>query len=229
MNTGKQLLIFLVVSLAFCGCTGKNGSTAGVEKPVSVATPQPAQATATPFPKLPPPTQAEVESAIARVFSNVLSIDRSRRQNFIAGDFNGDGSEDLAVIVRPVRGRLDEINSELANWTIQDADNAFVPSPHQRVVKMEKAAPPKVAEQEAVLAIVHGFGPQGWRNSEARQAILVKHAAAVFQGTAPSISQKAIRLMRLPVETEIIRGLRGREKGFLFWTGGAYAWHPSER
>jgi hypothetical protein len=227
MNTGKQLLMFFAVSLTFCGCT-KNGSPAGVEKPVSMSAPQPAQATATPFPKLPAPTSAEVESAVSRVFSGVLLIDHTPAQFFIVGDFNGDGSEDLAVIVRPARGHLDEINSELANWTIQDADKAFVPSPHQRVVKMEKAAPPKIAEGEAVLAIVHGYGPQGWRNPDARQTILVKHAAAVFQGTAPSISQKAIRVMRLPVETEIIRGVRGREKGFLFWTGGAYAWHPSE-
>jgi hypothetical protein len=34
--------------------------------------------------------------------------------------------------------------------------------------------------------------------------------------------------MHLPVETEIIKEIRNNKKGFLFWTGGVYAWHPSE-
>jgi hypothetical protein len=132
------------------------------------------------------------------------------------------------VIVRPARGKLTEINSELANWTIQDADKVFVSSPGQRVMRMEKAAPAKMMEKEPVLAIVHGYGAQGWRDSAARQAYLVKHAAVTFQGAAPSVSQKAVRAMHLPVETEIIQAVRGGKEGFLFWTGGSYAWHPSE-
>jgi hypothetical protein len=51
-------------------------------------------------------------------------------------------------------------------------------------------------------------------------------AAATFEGTAPSISQKAIRAMHLPIETDIIKELRNNKKGFVFWTGGVYAWHP---
>ena len=34
--------------------------------------------------------------------------------------------------------------------------------------------------------------------------------------------------MHLPAETEIIKEVRNNKKGFLFWTGGVYAWHPSE-
>ncbi|HEX7284679.1 MAG TPA: hypothetical protein VF532_00765, partial [Candidatus Angelobacter sp.] len=131
-------------------------------------------------------------------------------------------------IVRPARGKLAEVNSELANWIIQDADTAFVPSPGQRVVRMEKPKRAKIMEGETVLAIIHGHGAQGWRDPAARQAYLVKHAAGTFQGIATSLSQKAIRAMHLPVETEIIQEVRGNKKGFLFWTGGLYAWHPSK-
>ena len=67
---------------------------------------------------------------------------------------------------------------------------------------------------------------QDWRS--ARQAYIVKHAAATLLGTAPSVSQKAIRAMHLPQETDIIKQVRNNKKGFLFWTGGVYAWHPSE-
>lgn len=232
MSSIRLSLVVCAAWVVACGCTGKSGNKSGnqvrVEKPIAVSTPHLVETTPTPFPKLPAPARAEVESAMARVFGDALLIDRSRPQNFIVGDFNGDSSEDLAVIVRPARGKFEEINSELANWIIQDADKAFLPSPHQRVVRMEKAARPAVAEGETVLAIIHGYDARGWRDPAARQAYLVKHAAATFQGTAPSISQKAIRAMHLPVETEIIQEVRGNKKGFLFWTGGLYAWHPSE-
>jgi hypothetical protein len=221
--------VILLLLLSILGCESKNKPGTLVERPISTPQPAPPSA-ATPAapPKLPPPIAAEVQAACARVFGDVLVIDCTRRQNFIVGDFNGDGSQDLAVIVRPARGKLAEINSELANWTIQDADKAFVPTPGQRVVRMEKPAAAKMMEGESVLAIIHGYGAKGWRDPAARQAYLVKHAAATFQGTAPSISQKAIRAMHLPVETEIIQEMRGRKKGFLFWTGGLYAWHASE-
>jgi hypothetical protein len=42
----------------------------------------------------------------------------------------------------------------------------------------------------------------------------------------PSINQKAIRAMHLPTETDIIKEVRNNKKGFVFWTGGVYAWHP---
>ena len=132
------------------------------------------------------------------------------------------------MIARPAASKLDDVNNELANWTIQDADKAFIPPPGKKVVVPPKQERPRVEPGEQVLAIIHGFGPTGWRNPDARQAYIVKHAAASLQGTAPSISQKAIRAMKLPVETEIIKEIRNNKKGFLFWTGGAYAWHPEQ-
>jgi hypothetical protein len=44
-----------------------------------------------------------------------------------------------------------------------------------------------------------------------------------YSKQTPSISQKAIRAMHLPYETEVIRQVRNKRKGFLFWTGGVYA------
>jgi hypothetical protein len=215
---------------ALQSCTSNHAQS--VEKPIAVATPQPTPA-GSPVapPKLPPPTKAQVEEAFHRVFGEDLiaqSGEGSGQPRFIVGDFNGDQSEDIAIIVQPSAGKLDDINSELANWIIQDADKAFIAPPGKAVVVPPKQARPHVESGEVLLAIIHGVGPEGWRNSQARQAYIVKHAAATFEGTAPSISQKAIRAMHLPVETEIIKEIRDNKKGFLFWTGGAYAWHPEQ-
>jgi hypothetical protein len=219
----------LIAGLLLLGLPGCKSSTqpVPVEKPIAAASAQATPAAAaTPLPKLPPPTQAEVKAAFQRVFGDEL-IAQFDAKSHIVGDFNGDDSEDLAIIVRPAAGKLEDINSELANWIIQDADKAFIPPPSKRVVVPPVQDRPRIGANEEVLAIIHGYGPRGWRNPEARQAYLVKHAAAPFVGTAPSVSQKAIRAMKLPVETEIIKQVRDKKKGFLFWTGGVYAWHPS--
>ena len=225
-----RLVLAASVLAALPGCTSNHAQN--VEKPIAVATPQPTP-TASPVlpPKLPPPTKAQVKEAVSRVFGEALIAqveNAGGTATFIVGDFNGDQSEDLAVIARPAPGKLDEVNNELSNWILQDADKAFIPVPTKSVVVPPHQARPHVERGEQLLAIIHGVGPEGWRNPEARQAYIVKHAAATFEGTAPSISQKAIRVMHLPVETEIIKEVRNGRKGFLFWTGGVYAWHPSE-
>jgi hypothetical protein len=172
-----------------------------------------------------------VQEAFHRVFGDDLvaqSDDGSGHATLIVGDFNGDQSEDLAVIARPTADKLDDVNNELANWIIQDADKAFIAPPGKAVVVPPKQARPRVERGEQLLAIIHGVGPQGWRNPDARQAYIIKNAAATLQGTAPSISQRAIRAMHLPVETDIIKEVRNNKKGFVFWTGGVYAWHPEQ-
>jgi hypothetical protein len=225
-----RLVLAASVLAALPGCTSNHAQN--VEKPIAVATPEPTPA-GSPVapPKLPPPTKAQVKEAVSRVFGEALIAQVESAggiATFIVGDFNGDQSEDLAVIARPAPGKLDEVNNELSNWILQDADKAFIPVPTKSVVVPPHQARPHVERGEQLLAIIHGVGPEGWRNPEARQAYIVKHAAATFEGTAPSISQKAIRVMHLPVETEIIKEVRNGKKGFLFWTGGVYAWHPSE-
>jgi hypothetical protein len=198
-----------------------------MEKPIPLTT-VPVQKTLEPNPTLAPPTAEEAASALKRVFGEDLVPEKGSRPTFIAGDFNGDDSQDLAVIVRPAPGKLADINSELANWIIQDANSFFIPPSGVHVVPLPAKSDPKAAEGEELLAIIHGHGPQGWRSPDSRQAYLVKHAAATFLGKSPSIGQKSIRMMHLPVKTEIIEEMRSNKKGFLFWTGQAYAWHPSQ-
>jgi len=224
------LSTFMVgILLALQGCSASNPN-ARLEKPISSATPLPSPAASTtPAPKLHPPTESDVKAALHRVFGDDFtpSFAGAKGIQFVVGDFNGDQSEDLAVTVRPAAGKLKEVNDELANWIIQDADKAFIPPSGKAVVTPPKQERPRVESGESVLAIIHGVGPLGWRNPEARQAYIVKHAAATFEGIAPSISRKALRAMHLPVETDIIKEIRNNRKGFVFWTGGVYAWHPS--
>src|ERR1700682_6568320 len=90
--------------------------------------PSPAQQAATNEPaKLPPPKPTAIKVAVARVFERPATSDIESQQSFVVGDFNGDGSEDLAVIVKPNEGSLREINSEVANWTLEDPGQVAIP------------------------------------------------------------------------------------------------------
>jgi hypothetical protein len=216
----------MVALLALMGC--RQGRQARMEQAIPVTTPPPQASPEPPSPPPAPPTAAEVASALRRVFGEDLIVEQdTKRPIFIGADLNGDASQDLAVIVRPAPGKLADINGEFANWIIQDADTFFIPPSEGHVVHVPTIRQPKVTEGEVVLAVVHGHGREGWRNPEAKQGYLVKHAAVTFLGLAPSISEKSIRMMHLPVRTEIVHALRDNKKGFLFWTGQAYAWHPT--
>lgn len=217
-----------IALLVLAGCKLQTGREAWYEKPIPVTTPQPQKSPEASSPPPAPPTTAEAARVLHRVFGDDLVPAQGAGTAFIAGDFNGDNSQDLAMIVRPAPGKLGEINSELANWIIQDADTFFIPPSGKHVVAVPRLPEAKVKEGEVLLAIVHGYGRQGWRNPDARQGYLVKHAAATFLRLGPSIGEKSIRQMHLPVRTEIIYELRDNKRGFLFWTGQAYAWHPSQ-
>src|SRR5262245_10189423 len=88
------------------------------EKPIPLeATPTPKTA-AKSDPNPPAPEAAEVKQAVERVFKGIVTIETDRDPYFLAGDFNGDSSQDLAVVVRPSPGKLLEINDELAPWIL---------------------------------------------------------------------------------------------------------------
>lgn len=129
--------------------------------------------------------------------------------------------------VRPAEGRLHELNDAFANWTVQDALDEGAsrkePSPNA------EHAPTTVEAGDVLLAVVHGFGPQGWRDDRARQCYLVRHATG-----APLEARPRTELLRYvervpdaaQLTGHVILCAVGRRPGFVYWTGARYAWHP---
>lgn len=215
-------VVVLTLALLFQGCRNDSQVAVRVEQPVSPTAPPPRTDAAPPV-KMHPATAADVQSALKRVFND--DVRAAGAPEFITGDFNGDGSEDIAVVVHPVSAKLGEINDELSNWIVQDADHFFVAPPRKSVVVIpEKAERARIGDED-ILAIIHGIGPMGWRSPDARQAYLLKHGAATYTGKAPSFRQKEVRALGFPVKTEVLLGRRNERPGVLFWTGSAYGWH----
>jgi hypothetical protein len=72
------------------------------------------------MPKLVAPKLPEVQDAVHRVFKDAAVIDSSTTPDFFTGDFNGDTSEDLAVVLKPVPNKIADLNEEYPAWLLRD-------------------------------------------------------------------------------------------------------------
>lgn len=200
-------------------------TTEPVERVLALASPTP---TPTPASKpSAPPNPTEIRDTVARVFEKAATPDTARDPNFAIGDFNGDGSEDLAVAVKAAEGSLETINNELANWILEDPRNVFV----QRTgpAQMPPHKPVRAVKGDILLAIIHGVGPEGWRNPEAKQTFLLKNAAGsnLLGQSLKNLTEKKDKQKLPALRGDAISETVGGKSGLLFWTGAKYAWYSA--
>jgi hypothetical protein len=193
--------------------------------PLPPAPPPPASPAA-----LPAPTPAEVRAAVARIYKDAVQVNTTRAPSFIIGDFNGDKSQDIAVIVEPVKEKLDDLNSDVAAWIIRDPLAASLPASVIAVQRDEPSPRPLIAAGDAgLLAVIHGYGAQGWRDAQARQTYLLKNAA----GNGLTVETRraaltAIKSTTAPsVHGDVIKMTTSGIVGFLYHSGTSYLWYDS--
>jgi hypothetical protein len=180
----------------------------------------------------PPPRLSEVVDAVERVFKKVVTIESERHPSFVAGDFNGDFSPDLAVTIKPVPGKLPQINDELAGWileapvqfAISDAKAKPYQAMHARLLKRQ---PVHVADGDLLLAVIHGFESKGWRDPWATQTYLLKGAAGDDLRVLPRKQVvTAKNEQKMPrIWGDVLAQSIGGQSGFLYFNGGKYAWY----
>ena len=206
------LLLVCLIFTSACQRASQNARVGATQiKTDSTATSHPPN----PPPSDPQPTEAEIRAALQRTYADAVALDKSSATPFIVGDFNGDDSEDIAIVVKPRSEKLSDLNSEYVNWTFEDPQNI------QQIARGVKA-------KDTLLAVIHGRERQGWRNVRARQTYLLKNAVGTEFAAEP------VNQLRTSGESEALPQLRGdviREKlngntGIIYWNGGKYAWHP---
>jgi hypothetical protein len=180
------------------------------------------------------PTLVEVKDALARAYGGVVTTDTGRPPSFVAGDFNWDGSEDLAVLVTPAEGRLDEINSELANWVVEDPAKVRILEFLPKRVSMPGPTRVTVNKGDTLLAVIHGAGPDGWRARQISHFYLVANAGATqLQRQSKDAFYASTRDAPKRMQTvrgDVIAETRGNTRGFIVYAGGKYAWYsPTTR
>lgn len=219
----RALILFLapLASLMLIGCSKSSDTAKTPElqpKPISMPSlPTVAQSTPTPTPakELSPPKTEEVNDAVFRVFNKAVTVDSNYTPPVLVGDFNRDGSEDVAIAMKPNPDALAEINGEFANWTLEDVKQA------ERVAKL---TPVKAERTDTLIAIIHGVGAKGWRNPEARQAFLLRNAAGTKPVVEPAEKASASNTSRNPtLRGDVISETINGHRGLIYWNGARYA------
>lgn len=187
------------------------------------------------MPALPPPTLEQVQEKVKRIFKDAVVIDATRTPNFLDGDFNGDKSRDLAIVLKPAPGRIAELNQEFPNWLAREPVAALLAKSKPLARPIPKQMPNASAGQtvrfeqsDILLAIIHGYGPNGWRDAEATQTHLLrnvvgadmriqsyKDAAKAYKGIKPFPS----------IYGDLIQETLVGQSGFLFFAGSIYSWY----
>lgn len=203
-------IVLVAASLFVCGCTRR-------EQPQESKAPPPLTEATRPTMSQPVlPKLNEVQEAVKRVFKEAALLDSNHNPNFIAGDFNGDDSQDIAVILKPAPGKLSEMNEDSPAWILRDPFGSAQPgTPSSRI-----------AESEVLLAVIHGYGPDGWRNPQASQTYLLKHAVGSEVKTQSKnefvTANQGKKIPRLFGDL-ISEMLHGRA-GCLYFADATYSW-----
>jgi hypothetical protein len=225
-HTNRVFLWVLIAlsGLIIIGCSQPPAEPASVKKEEPPMPTLPPQTTPMPDPQqisnLPAPKPNEIKEAVTRVFKNAVNLDSARSPNFLVGDFNGDFSQDLAVIIKPVAGKLSELNQEYPPWMLKDPFQPNVPPQIRKVVL-------QVELNDVLLAVIHGYGPDGWRNTEATQTYLLKDAVGNAINTQPAkvlIAANSGKQLPKLFGDGIAQVIEGAP-GFLYYTGASYAWY----
>lgn len=243
MSARKPILAassYLVVTLwtvALCGCAGPPAQPNVEQPPVSQknepvnSTPQQQEVA-----QLPPPTLEEVQGAVKRVFRDAAVIDATRKPNFLVGDFNGDLSQDLAVVLNPAEGKLPELNQEFPNWIAREpVKEVLLPKSKLLAHSTAKPLPNPAAGQtvrfeqrDVLLAIIHGSGPRGWHDPDATQTHLLRDVVGGNMRTLPMKAAveayKGVKPFPI-IYGDLIQETLIGQSGFLHFTGGIYGWY----
>ena len=204
------LLTIVVLTLSACSSTSKR-AVAEQTPPVYQSTPEstPVRIAAPAAPKL-----AEVQDTIKRIFKDAAVLDPNYKPNFLIGDFNGDASQDLAVIIKPAN--LEKMNQEYSPWLVR--------APRTNKVDRTRL---KVEKDEVLLAVIHGYGTNDWRDPEATQTFVLKDVVGndlkVHSGKEFVATNAGRKLPQAQGDLigETIQGT----PGYLYYAVSTYAWY----
>jgi hypothetical protein len=234
IHASSWLIVLAAVHL--CGCA-KPPAQALKEEPVPLNSaafnplPVPKE-----IPKLPPPTLEQVQEAVKRVFKDSVVIDASRAPSYFVGDFNGDQSQDLAIVLKPAAGKLQELNQEFPNWLAREPMKLVLarskplarPAPDTRLPNPAAGQTVRFEQSDVLLAVIHGYGPKGWHDPEATQTHLLRDVVGANMRIQPlSEAAKAYKGIKpFPaIYGDLIQETLVGQPGFLHFAGSTYSWY----
>ena len=207
-----RTLILIVLAFTLCACSSSKRTVAEAPPPAYQATPE-----STPVALTVPataPKDSEVQAAVKRIFKDAAVVDTNYNPNYLSGDFNGDGSEDLAVIVKPVK--LEEMNQELPPWLVRQPRSNRAERTRLRIDK-----------DETLLAVIHGYGANHWRDPEATQTFVLKDVVGndlKVHNPKDFVTANSGRKLPRP-QGDLIGETVAGSPGYLYYAQATYSWY----
>lgn len=206
------LTVSLAALFTFSACSSAPQPKAEAPPAVYQSTPESAKPLAPSVaigPKLP-----EVQSKIKTVFKDAAVLHPNHNPNFFSGDFNGDNSQDLVVILKPVN--LDEMNRQFAPWLVRDPRS-----------NLSTRVRPPIGKDDTLLAVIHGFGNNDWRDPDATQTFVLKNVVGndmKVQNGKEFVEANSGRKLPKPQGDLIGETIDGTQ-GYLYYATSNYSWY----
>lgn len=160
------------------------------------------------------PKLNEVQNKIKTVFKDAAVLNPNHNPNFFSGDFNGDASQDLAVILKPVN--LEEMNRQFAPWLVRDPRS-----------NTSTRVRPQIEKDDTLLAVIHGFGTNDWRDPDATQTFILKNVVGndmkVQTGKEFAEANSGRKLPR--PQGDLIGETIDGTRGYLYFATSNYSWY----
>ncbi len=207
----RNIVLLIFIALTLCACSSSNRPA--VEAPPVAYQPTP-QSTPIQLTPVAGPKQSEVAEAVKRVFKDAAVVDTNYNPSFLSGDFNGDGSQDLAVILKPAK--LDLMNQELPPWLVRQP----------RTNKVARAHVP-IEKDETLLAVIHGYGANHWRDPDATQTFVLKGVVGQdlkVHSLNEFVTANSGRKLPRP-QGDLIGETVGGTPGYIYFAQATYSWY----
>lgn len=205
------LTVSLPALFMFSACHSATKPMAEAPPPVYQSTPdsaKPLTPSVVSAPKL-----AEVQNKIKTIFKDAAVLHPSHNPNFFSGDFNGDASQDLVVILKPVK--IDEMNHQMP-WLVRDPRS-----------NLSTRVRPPIEKDETLLAVIHGFGNNDWRDPDATQTFVLKNVVGndmKVQTGKEFVESNSGRKLPRPQGDLIGETIDGTQ-GYLYYATSTYSWY----
>jgi len=207
----RIVILLILIALTFCACSSSNRPA--VEAPPVAYQPTP-ESTPIQLTPVADPKQFEVQEAVKRVFKDAAVVDTNYHPSFLSGDFNGDGSQDLAVILKPAK--LDLMNQELPPWLVRQPRNHTA-----------ARAPAPIEKDETLLAVIHGFGANHWRDPDATQTFVLKDVVGQnlkVHSLNEFVTANSGKKLPRP-QGDLIGETVAGTAGYLYFAQATYSWY----
>ena len=216
-QTATGLLTVTLLALTIFSACSLSAPKPKSEAPPSAAFLATPESTPIPIGIVPAPKEPkllEVQNAIKRVFKDAAVLDPTRNPNFFSADFNGDASQDLVVILKPVN--IEEMNRQFAPWLVRDPRS-----------KLSTRVRPPIQKDETLLAVIHGYGNNDWRDPDATQTFVLKNVVGndmkVQTGKEFVEANSGRKLPR--AQGDLIGETINGTQGYLYYATSNYSWY----